>query len=238
MEKEKEREEKAREAIGENEAPWPGAGELASGHPEEADGQPEADPGAQTAADKPPEPSVERAERDGPAGDTLEKDGDELFFEMSEEEQKLAEANERYVRLLADFDNYRKRVKRENVLIRQSAREEIVLDLLPVIDNLERAVAAGKNGGGETDGSVIKGVELTLRMFAGVMERIGVERIRSVGEKFDPNHHEALGQVESDSLEPDTVAEEILPGYSMSGKVIRAAQVNVARPKASQGGEA
>lgn len=164
--------------------------------------------------------------------ETLDDNGDELFVEMSEEEKKLAEANERYVRLMADFDNYRKRVRKERELLRNSANEEIVCHLIPVIDNLERAIAAGRNGESGSDSavsSVLKGVELTLKLFANLLSRHGVERITCLGEKFDPTRHEAVAQVDVQEVEPETIVEEVLPGYLMNGRVIRAAKVNVAK---------
>ncbi len=159
---------------------------------------------------------------------SLDQDGDELFVEMSQEEQKLAEANERYVRLLADFDNYRKRVRKEREVLRQSAAEDIALDLIPVIDNLERAVAAAKNDASDSSGSVLKGVELTLKLFGGALSRHGIERMSCIGEKFDPTRHEAVAQVASEDAEPETVIEEIAPGYTINGRIIRAPKVTVA----------
>ncbi len=142
------------------------------------------------------------------------------------------EGRERYLRLAADFENYRKRQAKERREIVATANEALVLDILPVLDNLERAIAAGT---GAKDGSpgnrgVMAGVELTLRMFQGVLGRNGVERMKVLGEKFDPHRHEAIAQSADSGAEPDTILEEAEAGYTLGGRVIRPAKVRVARP--------
>lgn len=152
-------------------------------------------------------------------------------------ERGLAEANDRYLRLAADFDNYRKRMLRERVELMASSKEDLVLELLPVADNLERAVASVRRNG-EADAShesIVKGVELTLRMFQGILGRYGVQRMTAVGETFDPHRHEALMQEESEDVAVDTVVEEMEPGYVMRDKVVRPARVKVRKPKTAAG---
>jgi molecular chaperone GrpE len=146
---------------------------------------------------------------------------------------KIAELNDRYLRLAADFDNYRKRMLKERAEVQAAAGESLVVELLPVLDNLERAIAATKasKDGGGLEG-MVKGVELTLKMFHGLLGRRGVEKIHAVGEPFDPYRHEAVMQAESGDVTVDTVQEEMEPGYVMGGKVVRPARVKVAKPKA------
>jgi molecular chaperone GrpE len=152
---------------------------------------------------------------------------------MSASDQKLAEANERYVRLMADFDNFRKRAAKERLDAQAYAVEEAIREIIPVMDNLERALGASQQAGAPAEGSVsvVKGVELTLRMFQVVLGKFGVERMLVVGKPFDPNLHEALMQMESDEVQVETVSEELEPGYVMKGRVVRPARVKVMKPK-------
>jgi len=148
-------------------------------------------------------------------------------------EAKLAEWRERYLRLAADFDNYRKRQLKDRAEMLMSANEGLVLELLPVLDNMERAITALPNEceGNSNFGSIRKGIELTLRLFQAVLVKYGVEKLTVVGKKFDPYKHEALVQDESSDVKEDTVVEEIEAGYVLNGKVVRPAKVKVARPK-------
>lgn len=148
--------------------------------------------------------------------------------------QELAKTNDRYLRMAADFDNFRKRQVKERQDLVAYANETMVLDVLPVLDNLERALGAIGGAKDSADGhaGVIKGVELTMRMFQQILARNGVERIKAVGLKFDPHFHEAIAQVPSDGAEPETVVEEAEAGYSLNSRVIRPAKVKVAKPPA------
>jgi molecular chaperone GrpE len=183
--------------------------------------------------------SGEAAELDAtePADAGVDEDADDGF--MSAADAKLAEANARYVRLAADFDNYRKRAQRDCAELAAGAGEALIRDFLPVLDNLERALAAcaearvddGSRHAAAVE-SVVKGVELTMRQFQLVLARQGVERIVVVGEAFNPHRHEALMQVERDDVAADTVTEELEAGYTLRGRVVRSAKVKVARPSA------
>lgn len=148
-------------------------------------------------------------------------------------EVKVAEWRDRYLRLAADFDNFRKRQMKERTEILMTANEGLVVELLPVLDNMERAITAlPKECGADSNfESIRKGVELTLRLFQAVLVKYGVERMTVVGTKFDPFKHEALAQEESADVNEDTVVEEIESGYLLNGKVVRPAKVKVAKPK-------
>jgi molecular chaperone GrpE len=197
---------------------------------------------------EPETPELDRVELDATVPDTPpweaaagtateEEGGTDDAFVMSAADQKLAEANERYVRLMADFDNFRKRAAKERLDAQAYAVEEVIREIIPVVDNLERALAASQEGSSADNvAKIVKGVELTLRMFQGVLGKFGVERITAVGKPFDPNQHEALMQVESSEVEVETVAEELEPGYVMKGRVVRPARVKVLKPKAAGGG--
>ena len=197
------------------------------------------------------EEAAQEAAPEGPAemdATAAEGEEEEDTF-MSGADAKLAEANERYLRLAADFDNYRKRAQRESAAMAAEAGEAVMRDLLPVLDNLERALTAASEGqaeGGAPDadaagdraeaaGSVAKGVELTLRQFRSALAKNGVVKIKAVGEAFDPRVHEALLQEEREDVKVETVTEELEAGYALRGRVIRPARVKVARPAPAKG---
>lgn len=184
------------------------------------------DPPAPEPAPAAPESGADAVELDATAMAEAEDDG----FAMSESDAKLAEANGRYVRLAADFENYRKRIQKEKMELAGAVQEGLLRELLPVVDNLERALSAGSGPAGGAD-SVVKGVELTLRLFQTVLARNGVERFEAQGLPFDPHRHEALAQEEREGLTEETVLEVHEPGYVMNGRVIRPAKVKVGRPK-------
>jgi molecular chaperone GrpE len=178
------------------------------------------------------------ASADGASAAAASAAGDDGF--MSPEEAKLAEANERYLRLMADFDNYRKRVQREMSELAAGAGEDMIRELLPILDNLERALSAfeaGREEGGAPPASAVesmhKGVELTAQQFRAALARQGVERVAAVGEGFDPHRHEALAQEEREGVTSETVVEELEAGYTLRGRVLRPAKVRVARPPAA-----
>lgn len=176
-----------------------------------------------------PEPAEAELDATGVAAEAEAEADDDGF--MSPADAKLAEANERYVRLMADFDNFRKRAAKERVELLAGAGEDLLRDVLPVVDNLERALAAGAAAGANAADAVVKGVELTLRQFQSVLARHGVERIPAKGQPFDPHQHEAIAQVELEDITEDTVVEELEPGYLIRGRVLRPVKVRVAKPK-------
>ncbi len=142
--------------------------------------------------------------------------------------QALEEEQQRNLRLLADFDNLRRRVARESEAARGEARRAALLPLLPVLDSLERALAAGS-----TDTDFYEGVAATRRLFERALREAGAEPLESVGQPFDPSVHEALATVASDGVEPGTVAHEVRRGWRLEDGLLRPAQVVVAKPKES-----
>jgi len=139
------------------------------------------------------------------------------------------ELQDRYLRLAAELDNYRKRVVRERAELIRTAHEGLLLELLPVLDNLERALAAARSSAGSSRASeaLIEGVEITLRLFRGVLEKAGVREIETVGREFDPVVHHAVEQVRVTEVPENTVVEEVLRGYLLDQKVLRPALVKV-----------
>ncbi len=147
----------------------------------------------------------------------------------AELEQAHAEATklrEQLLRTAADYDNFRKRTRRDIEDAQRKSVEKVLLEVLPVSDNLERAVQAAQKA---TDASsVVEGVNMVLRFFEDALNRLGVERVQTVGQPFDPGLHEAVQQVESEQT-PGTVVMELTAGYRINGKLLRPAMVAVAK---------
>jgi molecular chaperone GrpE len=139
--------------------------------------------------------------------------------------REIADLRDRSVRTLADFDNYRKRSERERRDAVRYAAAAPLGDLLEVVDNLERALAAG----GAADDLKL-GVEMTLRQLEEVLRRHGVESVPASGVRFDPAHHEAVSRLEDPDVEAPTVVEELQRGYRLHDRLLRPARVVVAVP--------
>jgi molecular chaperone GrpE len=147
---------------------------------------------------------------------------------LSDERQDL---NDKLARRTADFDNFRKRTERERTETYNRALGEVVRRLLPVLDNLQRALDAERVvevKESEEFRHFLHGVELINRQLGGVLEGLGVEVVPTVGERFDPHVHEAVATEETDAHEPDTVTQEMQRGYRLGEKLLRPAMVKVA----------
>lgn len=151
--------------------------------------------------------------------------------------KELQELQDRYVRLVAEFDNYRKRVVRERGELMRTAHEGLLLELLPILDNLERGLAAARvsSESSRAQEAMVEGVEMTLRLFKGVLEKEGLKEIESVGRQFDPTVHHAVEQVQTNDHPESTVVEEVLRGYLLDHKVLRPALVKVSTAPAPGG---
>jgi molecular chaperone GrpE len=130
-----------------------------------------------------------------------------------------------YLRALADHDNYRRRVERERSSAARSGKREIILPLLDVLDGFDRALEHM----GRAPSSVIEGFQALQRKLLGLLAAHGVTPLSSVGQTFNPEVHEAVGTVQSDEIEPNTVAEELQRGYRWGDDVLRPARVRVAQ---------
>jgi molecular chaperone GrpE len=144
---------------------------------------------------------------------------------LAQKETEAKEHYDRYLRAAADLDNLKKRTQRERTEQLRFAEETLIRDLLPIVDNLERAVAHAQGGG--NGHPLIEGVGLVLRSLLDVLERHGVTRIEARGEAFDPARHEAIAQIEIPDQEPNRVVDQHLPGYMLHDRLLRAAQVSV-----------
>jgi molecular chaperone GrpE len=143
--------------------------------------------------------------------------------EVEDLRRTLREHEQQHVRLLADFENFRRRSAREREGTRAEERRDTVLRLLPALDALERALAAGS-----TDMAFYEGVAATHLLFLTALRELGVEPIESAGRRFDPNLHEAVATVAREGVEPGTVAHEVRRGWRLGNELLRAAQVVVA----------
>ena len=145
-------------------------------------------------------------------------------------ETKETEAKNYYERLLrqaAELENYKKRSARERDDAIRYANESLLKDLLPVVDNLERAIALASGGGNGKP--LVEGVEMVLRGLADVLAKHGAMPILAQGQPFDPTKHEAMTQVETDDHEPNSVVEELHKGYMLRDRLLRPALVSVAK---------
>ncbi|MFO1464637.1 MAG: nucleotide exchange factor GrpE [bacterium] len=161
----------------------------------------------------------------------LESELHKVQSALEEAEAKAKEANEKFVRQYAEFDNFRKRIAKEKEEALQYGNEKFVKELLPILDGLEQALAHAETSDKK---AIVAGVELVLRQFLRVLENFGVTPVDSVGLPFDPHHHEAMAHHESEEHEPHTVVNEYRRGYKMHGRLIRPSLVTVAKPPESK----
>ena len=151
---------------------------------------------------------------------------EQLKNELEEKTKKCEEYFNMLQRTAAEFDNYKKRTAKEMGSVYNDAAVDIVAAFLPVVDNIERAVQASSK---EADAASLKeGIDLVFRQFKEVMAKLGVEEIKSLGEKFDPNLHNAVMHVEDPEYGESVVVEEFQKGYTLKDKVIRYSMVKVA----------
>ena len=188
-------------------------------------------PDEETAA----EPAVE-ATAGGAEGETVVTDeaevgeeGDDLEIQLEKAQAESAEHYDRYVRAVAELDNYRKRT----IKMRAESREETIRDLLlqvaPLLDNMRRALSQEDSDAA----AIVQGIGLIFNQFQDILKGYGLEEIDAVGRPFDPNLHEAMLEVESAEHPPGTVVEEMDKGYVLREKVVRPARVVVSKAPAN-----
>jgi molecular chaperone GrpE len=172
--------------------------------------------------------------RGGPANESHER-------ELAELRAEKAKLEERLIRLQADFDNFRKRTLRERQEALSYGHELVVKDLLPVVDNLERAIEHASASTGADFEGMLQGVELVRRELLAVLAKHGVSTIEAEGEVFDPNLHEALAQMEDDKVPAGRVGRMLQKGYRLRDRLLRPARVMVskgpAQPPAGEGSD-
>jgi molecular chaperone GrpE len=159
------------------------------------------------------------------AAEQAEKPGGPLEEALAE----IARVRDQLLRTAADFDNFRKRTRRELDDAHKRGKEELLRELLPVFDNLERAaIHAGQASDAK---AVADGVGMVLKQFQDTLAKVGIKRVPAVGVPFDPSLHEAIQQIETDDHPPGTIVSEVQPGYAMGDRLVRASMVVVAKPR-------
>ncbi|NOX88368.1 MAG: nucleotide exchange factor GrpE [Calditrichaeota bacterium] len=153
------------------------------------------------------------------------KDLEEKVQKLQEENESLREQN---LRRIAEFENFKRRKEKEFLSVLQNANEELILELLPVVDDFERFLAH-VNDPNQNVESLKQGIELIYKKFMQILEKQGLKPIEAVGSEFDAEKHQALMQVDSDKHESGYIVDEHLKGYTLNDKVIRHAQVLVAK---------
>lgn len=183
----------------------------------------------------------EESEKNGQPEDEASASSGEAEAAAAAPADPIAEAKaeaqrfkEQWMRSAADFDNFRKRTRRELDDTRKAGKEDLLKDLLPVFDNLERAITSAERA--TEVKPVSDGLKMVLRQFVDTLGRSGITKVPTVGNLFDPSVHEAIQQVESEEHAPGTVVAEVQPGYQQGERLVRAAMVVVAKPKADGGG--
>jgi molecular chaperone GrpE len=151
-----------------------------------------------------------------------------LQDQLAEKTREASENFDKWLRLRAEFENYKKRMQKEKADLMKFGNESLLRSILPILDNLERAIDHGKDLKENT--SLLEGVELTLKQFLSTLERFGVKPVPAMGEVFDPEKHEAVSYQESDQ-EPHRVISEVLKGYLFHERLLRPAKVIVSREK-------
>jgi len=151
---------------------------------------------------------------------------------LAEARAEAARMKEQWMRSAADFDNFRKRSRRELEDARKAGREELLKDLLPVFDNLERGMQSAQQAADVK--AVTDGLQMILKQFDSTLGRTGISKVPTLGRPFDPAVHEAIQQVETSESAPGTIVAEVQPGYMAGERLIRAAMVVVAKPKSEE----
>ncbi|MCM3339641.1 nucleotide exchange factor GrpE [Paenibacillus sp. MER TA 81-3] len=171
------------------------------------------------------EADTDASASDACSGTQAADESNPLHTELEQAKEQADEHYQRYLRTQADFDNFRRRTMKEKEDLAKYASAKVITELLPVLDNFERALSTGQEAS-ETE-SFVKGVDMIFRQIQQVMEQEGVQPMNAVGEPFNPEYHQAIMQVESDEYEEGFVVEEVQKGYMLKDKVLRPAMVKV-----------
>ena len=150
---------------------------------------------------------------------------EEPVDEAAELQAQLEEEQNKYLRLLADYDNFKRRTKKDQELAKQFRSQSLLTDLLPVLDNFDRALAVEAKS--EESASLLKGLEMVKKSLIDAVTAEGLEEVKAVGEPFDPHFHQTVIQENDPDSEPGTVLQELQKGYTLNGRVLRPAMVKV-----------
>lgn len=212
-------------------APQAGAADPKASETAQADeDKAAATPSAGAATD----PSKPRASADGDAPGVVPlSEVDALRAQLADKEREIANLKDKYLRALADGENARKRIRQQSEESVRLQRENLLRDLFPIIDNLERAVDAARGGGNGKP--IVEGVEMVLRSLLDFLRGHGVTPQETIGQPFNPQFHEAADHIESAEHPPNTVISEFHRGYQIGERVLRPARVAVAKEPGSGG---
>lgn len=172
------------------------------------------------------------------AGEEIEETGvpklqeKDIRKELDNVKKQLEEEKDRCLRLNAEFENSRKRILKEREEFIKYANEKLILELIDVLESLERGIENTKNAGDKD--KLIEGMELVYKQFKNVLEKNGLTPIKAIGEKFDHYKHEAMVQTITDECDEGVIIEEFTRGYMLNGKVIRYSKVRVSKNKESE----
>ena len=164
-----------------------------------------------------------KKEEQTPVEETVETTAEEVAEEVNPWEEKYNEEHDSYLRLAADYDNFRKRTIKEKESLYSSGKADAVEKLLPVYDNLERALNQPTE-----DEAYKKGVEMTMNQLVSIFTGLGVEIFGAVGDTFDPNIHNAVMHTEEEGVEENTITQVFQKGFKLGDKIVRFAMVQVA----------
>ena len=162
--------------------------------------------------------------------DKTEDETEQLRNELAQALSDVKMHQEQYLRTLAEMENLRKRTQRDKEELAKFANENILREILPVIDNLERAVDHAEQA--ETNDGLFEGVQMTLTQFSQLLTKFGVEPVDAIGQPFDPAYHQAMGQLESDEHPVNTVVQQMQKGYQLNNRLLRPAFVMLAKAPA------
>jgi len=179
--------------------------------------------------------ATDPVEAGGPAGEATEAGASASADPLALAQEEAAQFKDKLLRTLADFDNFRKRSRREIEEAQRTGRDRLLKELLPVFDNLERAVEHTLRGAGESDWKGLgEGISLVIRQLKDTLGRLGIERIEALGQAFDPALHEAIQQLETSEHTPGTVTAEVQAGYREGDRLVRPALVVVAKARVAE----
>lgn len=157
--------------------------------------------------------------------DTSAEENEEVLSEEQKLKAELEAMKDRYMRTVAEYDNFKKRTSKEKEELYSTAVCDTVAEILPILDNLKRAVSASENGDSQ---NLVDGVKMIEKQFGEVFAALGVDEIEAVGNEFDPNLHNAVMHIDDENFGENTIAEEFMMGYTYKGRVIRHSMVKVA----------
>ena len=165
--------------------------------------------------------TIESLEEDSSVADT----GPSVQDELTSKSEECKAINDKYLRLAAEFENYKRLTQRDQREQIRFGNEQLLKELLPVVDNMERAIKAARTNG--SDSALIQGVELTLKQLFGILAKFGVQAIETAGQDFDPSAHQAVSYGPSNDVPANKVLDEFQKGYRLHDRILRAAMVSV-----------